>query len=732
MSTKEQIIIIYINNFEFVLDPEISILEASSFVGFNTSRFCYHETLSIVGTCRICLIEVEKSARPVASCALPIINGLRIHLDTPLVKKARENVIEALLLHHPLDCPICDQAGECDLQEFAKIHGSVYNRVLFRKRPVEDKECGVLIKTIMTRCIHCTRCVRFMTEIAGFKSLGTFGRGHLTEIGGYTSLVLNSELSGNIIDLCPVGALTSKTYLFSSRPWDTFISESLDLTDSTGSNIYIHSKEGTVLRVLPKSNENINSNIISDRIRFSHDANQYQRLISLSRQFVKDPLPEAIDELHAIYEESLCNSKYSRVRDDNNYADKDSVILVSRMLLDARPKTAIRRWKIFFKDVENALEIKDAKLLIIINDELDLEALIAAQDLSYRYKHRIKVRTFSNHSYENILVEDYTGNSIENVKYFNSRFCFTLSCNMRLESSILNGKIRARHFDNHFESFCFGAFCNSNFPLQFVNTRISKVLMLFDGKCPIFSTRFVKIMNSLFFIGESLTHRMSNTSYLMKSIKEMVPTSLLMLIGYSCNSFAIPLLNIKALTKRDLINASLFIVKINDDLVFRYYCYQNRLALDKATYFWIGSHCLPIASENDWVIPTMSLLESKGTFLNLEGRPQNVFNFLKKQYMFTKSVIHIFQSINYGDDSGINLDYITELVKKPKFFFLIENIFSTVSTIIRILVNPIAMVSVYPIKATIEDFHTKGSFCRQSLIMLRCSKRFRLENTAFV
>lgn len=274
---------IFINNYTFAVKSNISILEASSFIGFNITRFCYHETLSVVGNCRICLVEIEKSLRPGASCALPVINMMKVHLNSPLVKKARESVLEALLLNHPLDCPICDQAGECDLQDFTKIHGSLHSRVFFRKRVVEDKECGALVKTIMTRCIHCTRCVRFMSEITGANSLGTFNRGNSTEIGGYTSILLNSELSGNIIDLCPVGALTSKPYAFKSRPWGIKIHEGIDLTDSTGSNLFVHLKECEIIRILPKNNYEINGSIISDRARFCYDANNNQRLQNLFR-----------------------------------------------------------------------------------------------------------------------------------------------------------------------------------------------------------------------------------------------------------------------------------------------------------------------------------------------------------------------------------------------------------------------------------------------------------------
>lgn len=209
---------IEINNLRFFVKKEITVLEACKYIGITIPRFCYHETLSIAGNCRMCLVELENIEKPVASCLTEVSDNMSVYTDSPFVKKARENVIETLLLNHPLDCPICDQAGECDLQDQAKSFGSDYSRFFFNKRGVEDKSCGPLIKTIMTRCIHCTRCVRFGSEIGGVDFLGTLNRGTSTEIGGYVSKFFDSEISGNVIDLCPVGALTSKPFSFKARP----------------------------------------------------------------------------------------------------------------------------------------------------------------------------------------------------------------------------------------------------------------------------------------------------------------------------------------------------------------------------------------------------------------------------------------------------------------------------------------------------------------------------------
>ena len=234
--------------------------------------------LLIAGNCRMCLVEIEKSPKPQASCAIPVMPGMKIFTDTPLVKKAREGVLEFLLLNHPLDCPICDQGGECDLQDQAMVFGSDRSRFFERKRGVEDKNLGPLVKTIMTRCIHCTRCVRFATEVAGVEVLGTTSRGIDTEIGTYVEKMFDSELSGNIIDLCPVGALTSKPYAFTSRPWELRLTESVDVMDSVGSNIRVDTRGTEIMRIIPRLNEEINEEWISDKTRFSYDGLKRQRL----------------------------------------------------------------------------------------------------------------------------------------------------------------------------------------------------------------------------------------------------------------------------------------------------------------------------------------------------------------------------------------------------------------------------------------------------------------------
>ncbi len=267
-----------IDGVEIEVEDGLTVLQACEIAGKEIPRFCYHERLSIAGNCRMCLVEMERSPKPIASCAMPVGDGMVIHTNTPGVKKARQGVMEFLLINHPLDCPICDQGGECDLQDQAMAYGIDHSRFDENKRSVKDKDFGPLIETHMTRCIHCTRCIRFSTEVAGVEVLGGLGRGEHLEVGTYVEQAVASELSGNIIDLCPVGALTSKPYAFNARPWELAKTESIDVMDAVGSNIRIDTRGGAVMRILPVLNEEINEEWISDKTRFACDGLRRQRL----------------------------------------------------------------------------------------------------------------------------------------------------------------------------------------------------------------------------------------------------------------------------------------------------------------------------------------------------------------------------------------------------------------------------------------------------------------------
>ena len=276
----------YINNQKFNYDLEFDtksennkwktnapLIEFCETLGITIPHYCYHKKLSIAGNCRMCLIEIKKSPKPVVSCAMGAKSSLNanteMYTNSPLVKKARENIMEFLLLNHPLDCPICDQGGECDLQDQSLFFGFTKKRFYNFKRVVSDKNIGPIVKTVMTRCIHCTRCVRFATEIAGVEDLGVFGRGVNSEIGTYVEKIFQSELSGNVIDICPVGALTSKPYPFLGRSWELKSINSIDVSDGFGENIQAMIKSNRIVKILPDYNSNsVTNNWISDKTRF--------------------------------------------------------------------------------------------------------------------------------------------------------------------------------------------------------------------------------------------------------------------------------------------------------------------------------------------------------------------------------------------------------------------------------------------------------------------------------
>lgn len=268
-----------VNGVEVEFEPGMTVLQVAELAGEEIPRFCYHERLSIAGNCRMCLVEVKPGPpKPQASCALPAAEGQEIFTKTPMVKKAREGVMEFLLINHPLDCPICDQGGECDLQDQAVGYGRDDSRYDENKRAVEEKAMGPLIKTVMTRCIQCTRCVRFITEVAGSPEIGLISRGEDVEITTYLGAAVTSELSANVIDLCPVGALTSKPYAFEARPWELKKTESIDVMDALGSWIRVDARGSAVLRVLPRNNDDVNEEWISDKTRYAVDGLGRQRL----------------------------------------------------------------------------------------------------------------------------------------------------------------------------------------------------------------------------------------------------------------------------------------------------------------------------------------------------------------------------------------------------------------------------------------------------------------------
>lgn len=406
-----------IDDQEFEVARGTTILKACQSITKEIPVFCYHPKLKVAGNCRMCLVEVENSPKPIASCTTQVSEGMVVRTNSPMVEKARKGVLELLLINHPLDCPICDQGGECDLQDLTLNYGPGNSRYKFYKRAVPNKYMGPFIKTIMNRCIDCTRCVRFATEIAGVQEIGTHGRGEDTEIISYLDKAVSSELSGNMIDICPVGALTNKPYAFHARPWELQHTDSIDVLDAVGSNIHIDVRDHKVLRVTPRTNEDINEEWISDKTRFAYDGLACQRLDKPYIRKNKKLVPCSWDEAFNAIHKQISKKDPSQIAAlAGDLVDQESQLAL-RMLLDAmevknrdcRVDGAMipydHRSHYLFNTMIKNLENADAILLVgcnprheatmvnarirksVINNNCKVAMVGEAVDLTYPYTH---------------------------------------------------------------------------------------------------------------------------------------------------------------------------------------------------------------------------------------------------------------------------------------------------------------------------------------------------------
>nr|DAZ88880.1 TPA_asm: NADH dehydrogenase subunit 11 [Phytophthora multivora] len=556
---------IYINNIKLKVNKNLTVLQACNNFKVEIPKFCFQENLQIAGNCRMCLVEIENSPKPVASCAMPLMPNMKIFTDTPLVQKARESVLEFLLINHPLDCPICDQASECDLQDQTMIFGSDRSRFFFKKRGVEDKYCGPFIKTIMTRCIHCTRCVRFANEICGIDNLGTTGRGNKTEINFYYPKIFNSEFSGNLVDLCPVGALTSKPYSFKARSWELKKKDGIDILDSIGSNIKIDIFNNEIVRILPKTNFNINKEWISNKTRYFFDSLKYQRL------------------------------QYPLLKDNENNFHKIS-------WLDA---LNIINQKLITTDSSN---IKS-----IIGDLTDLESL-------FLLKKNLNKLGISNIVYEHFLQNqqnkinsDLTSNFLFNntlKSIEDSDLCLIIGSDIRKEGSILNIHLINRLKKGNFKIAYIGNKIDFTYPIKHLGLTFTTLINIILGKhsfCKdlkqakkpliIFGKNILNQKNGFFFLS-----KLKNLSFLKNNINFFnSKTSLI-------NFFEINFTKSTNLLK----NIKLYYL-FNTNL-------QNKLEISKDNFIiYQGHHFTKDAQNSNLILPGLTFLEKNGMYINLEG-----------------------------------------------------------------------------------------------------------------
>ena len=696
---------IQVNDYQFLVKSNLSIIEACKCIGIIIPRFCYHEKLSVAASCRMCVVELDKVPKPITACSADISANLIFFTNTPFVKKARENILEALLLNHPLDCPICDQAGECDLQDQVTVFGSSYSRFYTdSKRAVEDKYCGVLIKTIMTRCIHCTRCVRFGSEIIGIDFLGTLNRGISTEIGGYISKSFTSEISGNLIDLCPVGALTANPYFFKNRPWELRTIDTIDTLDSLGSNIYLNYKESNIVRILPKVNEDLNENLITDKTRFGFDG-----LSSKNR----------------------LQEYFSKIFDLNS----------SKKNFPSNIQTKLHK-------------------LFLINESLDLELNFLLNSLT-SLDQNFRLHSIENAKTNTNLHLSWNFNSVKDL-YSDIKTCFLFTSNIRVENALLNTKLRVKFFNKNFNIVGFGLVFKSNYAVRFLNITVKNIVSLFEGKNFALGANLFKDKTPVFFFGESFHRRFSASSLSFFShIKTYFPTAILYTLNNSSNTSTILYLNVKPINK-NIINKSSFYALYNLEAN-----YKIQAILDNSFVSNLGKTILLFNSYKSslnqileffkedintslMTIPVPHCLESEGIFLNLEERPQqtqtlrnssslsslknvikafilNLKGFLSQSHtlLVLENKEYIFYSPITKIESFPELKFIFELSRNFNLFDSIKKTFSSLLILKFNSPNFSFRCFKYPFKSAFEDFYLTNSLLKNSLTMLECSRESR-------
>lgn len=670
---------IKINDLKFLVKPGISILEACKYVGITIPRFCYHETLSIAGNCRMCLVELEGLEKPVASCLTEISEGTSVYTDSIFVKKARENVVETLLLNHPLDCPICDQAGECDLQDQTKSFGSDYSRFFFNKRGVEDKDCGPLIKTIMTRCIHCTRCVRFGSEIAGIDFLGTLNRGTSTEIGSYVSKFFDSEISGNVVDLCPVGALTSKPYGFKARPWELRVTETIDSTDSTCSNIYVNFKESEIFRILPKSNENLNEHIISDKSRFSYDANNSNRIKNLF--------------------------------EFKNKKDRFKTI----------------NWTSFFDKTDLMLKNNNEKFNIAFNEDIGFENIEFLKKIS-RSNKNVNVNSLKSFV-ENKNFHSYgLTDKISSIDNCNS-IGFIFSLNPKLECAVINTRLRTKYRNSLLSLVSLNQSFSYNIPTRFINLNLSKSMKIFEGKFNYLSKIFIDSESPLVFISDSFSKRGLNSIENINFLKKNFETIKIIKVSESSNTESLYFSNIKSIVKKNNKDLSNILCVNLDDT----YDFRKKFLEFKNNIIWLNSHGSNFASKVKIIVPILSEFEDERILLNLEQRPQKTSQVFSS-FFDSRSVRKILHSIFEKNINGLenniltHSEFLNEIIENPTLF---DNINKNFSALFYINNKTINYLYKYPTKSNIEDFYCSNKTTKNSKVMQQSSQYLRKLSSNF-
>ena len=569
---------ITINGKQIEFEKGMTVLQACELAEVEIPRFCYHEKLSIAGNCRMCLVEMDKSAKPIASCAMPAAEGMNIKTNTTLVEKARKGVMEFLLANHPLDCPVCDQGGECDLQDQSMYYGVDKSRFVENKRLVKEKYMGPLIKTQMTRCIHCTRCVRFATEVAGVPEIGAIGRGENMEITTYLEKAMESELSANVIDLCPVGALTSKPYAFEARPWELKKTESIDVMDAVGSNIRVDTYNWEVKRILPRLNNDINEEWISDKTRYSCDGLLKQRLdvpyIKKDNKLQKSSWDEAI---------SILASKFKSINPSKIGGHIGDMVNLENAL----------SFKKFFKTLKiSNLEFRERKFYIN-----------SSEKINYIFNSSIK--------------------GIEE-----SDLIVLIGTNPRFEASMLNARIRKVFVKRKIPIFSLGDPGELTYEYKKIGKSTEDLKKILNEESE-FSKKLSLSKKPCIIIGESALE-LKSAKFIFEEIKDFLKKKDFIKKEWNAfnflpqNASTVGLIDLKILPKDQEENFTFFENLKNNKFELLYLLGSDNLEIKKNNEFIVyqGSHGDRGAEIADLVLPSAAFTEQNGLYENLEGRVQ--------------------------------------------------------------------------------------------------------------
>ena len=561
-----------VDGIEVEVEAGTTIMQACEEAGAEIPRFCYHERLSVAGNCRMCLVEVENAPKPVASCAMPVAPDMVVSTTSDTVKTAREGVMEFLLINHPLDCPICDQGGECDLQDQALGFGGDASRFEDNKRAVENKNMGPLIKTIMTRCIHCTRCVRFAQEVAGVPEIGAIGRGEDMEITTYLEASLDSEMSGNVIDLCPVGALTSRPYAFTARPWELRKTETIDVMDALGSNIRVDMRGREAMRIMPRNHDDVNEEWLSDKSRFVWDGLNTQRL---DRPFI---------------------------RHDG--------------------KLVPASWDEAFDLVESKLKGKGDKTAAIAGDLVCAEGQFALKGLMDAFESpHVDCRQ------DGAKISGPRGNYLFNASIAGieeADALLLIGSNPRLEAPVLNARIRKRYLAGDFPIAAIGEATDLTYQAEFIGAGADTLADLLAGKQS-FADTLKNAENPMIIVGQGALTRDDGAAVLASAIElaEKTGASFNMLHTAAARVAGLDLgllpgeggFDVAAMQEAAQSGALENIILYGADEI-------AGASLGNAFVVYIGSHGDRGAHRADVILPAAASTEKQATYVNTEGRAQ--------------------------------------------------------------------------------------------------------------